>query len=387
VIGYLDCVGGIAGDMLIAALIDAGAAEEPLRELPARLGFQGLELHLQQVERHGIAACRVDVVGGDQRAAEGWSAIEGILERASLPERVRERALTIFRRLAEAEAKVHAVELEAVHLHELSSVDTFVDVVGAVALVEDLGLQRIVCSPLPVARGFVETAHGVLPLPAPATSELLLDAPVQGVDVEGELVTPTGAALASGLADAWGPLPAMTLERIGYGAGARELTELPNVTRLFVGREATAGRGEIVLLETNLDDLLPELVPDAVEHCLAAGALDVWTAPVFMKKGRPGVILSALARPEAEDAVAHAILRETTTLGVRVSRLSRYELEREQRAVDVDGRSIRVKVGRLDGRIVNVSPEHDDCIAVARATGTPVKSVWAAALAAARDIR
>jgi uncharacterized protein (TIGR00299 family) protein len=386
VIGYVDCVGGIAGDMLIAALVHAGAAEEPLRELPARLGFSGVELRLQEVERHGIAACRVDVVGGDESAAEDWAALRAILEHASVAESVRERALAIFTRLAEAEAGVHGVDVEAIHFHELSSVDTIVDVVGAVTLVEELGLQRIVCSPLPVGRGVVSTAHGVLPLPAPATSELLVHAPVYGVDTERELVTPTGAALASGLADAWGPLPAMTLERIGYGAGARDMTELPNVTRVFVGREAIVG-GEVVLLETNLDDLLPELVPDAVEHLVAAGALDVWTAPAFMKKGRPGVVLSALARPEAEAAVAQAILRETTALGVRVARLSRYELEREQRAVDVDGRSIRVKVGRLDGLIVNVAPEHDDCVAVARETGTPVKAVWAATLAAAHDIR
>jgi pyridinium-3,5-bisthiocarboxylic acid mononucleotide nickel chelatase len=387
VIGYLDCVGGLAGDMLLAALIDAGAPEETLRELPAQLGFAGVEVRLQRVERHKIAACRVDVVGGDEGAAKGWAALRAILESASLAEIARERALAIFTRLAEAEAKVHGVDLEAVHFHELGSVDTLVDVVGAVALVEELGLQRIVCSPLPAARGVVATTHGVLPLPAPATAELLVGAAVYGVDMEGELVTPTGAALASGLADAWGPLPAMTLERIGYGAGARDTAELPNVTRVFVGREAAAGRGEVVLLETNLDDLLPELVPDAIEHCLAAGALDVWTAPVSMKKGRPGVVLSALARPGVEEAVAHAILRETTALGVRVARLSRYELEREQQAVEVDGRSIRVKVGRLDGRVVNIAPEHDDCVAVARATGTPVKSVWAAALAAARDIR
>ena len=386
-IGYLDCVGGIAGDMLIAALIDAGAAEEPLRQLPAQLGFSDVELRLQRVERHGIAACRVEVAGGDQVAADGWAAIQQVLDRASLAESVRERALAIFRRLAEAEAKIHGVELEAVHFHELSSVDTFVDVVGAVTLVQELGLGRIVCSPLPVAPGLVKTRHGVLPLPAPATAQLLVGVPVQGVDAAGELVTPTGAALASGLADAWGALPAMTVKRVGYGAGARDLAERPNVTRVFLGQEAAAGLSEVVLLETSLDDLLPELVPDAVEQCLAAGALDVWTAPVLMKKGRPGVVLSALTRPEAQDSVAHAILRETTALGVRVARLSRYELEREHRSVDVDGRTIRVKVGRLDGRVVNVAPEHDDCIAVARETGTPVKSVWAAALAAARDIR
>jgi uncharacterized protein (TIGR00299 family) protein len=374
--------------MLVAALLHAGGTEEALREVPARLGFGELELSVAQVERHGIAAQRVDVVGGDRRAADGWPEIQRVFERASLAETVRDRGLAIFRRLAEAEAKVHGIDLEGVHLHELSSVDTFVDVVGAITIVEELRLERIICSPLPLARGVAESAHGVLPLPAPATAELLVGAPIHGSDAGVELVTPTGAALASGLADAWGPLPAMTLERVGYGAGARDLLELPNVTRVFVGQEspAAAGRGDVVLLETNLDDLLPELVPDAVDRCLEAGALDVWTAPISMKKGRPGLLLSALARPHAQDAVAQAILRETTALGVRVGRLTRYELDREQTAVDVDGRAIRVKIGRLDGRVVNIAPEHDDCVAVARATGTPLKSVWAAALAAARDI-
>ena len=199
-------------------------------------------------------------------------------------------------------------------------------------------------------------------------------------------MTPTGAAIASTLADDWGPLPAMTLERVGYGAGTADWAERANVVRVLLGHGAEAGKGDVVLLETNLDDLVPELVPDAVERCFAAGALDVWTAPIGMKKGRPGVVLSALARPHAEAAVARAILEETTALGVRVARLRRWELEREERTVALDEQVVRVKLGRLDGRVVNVAPEHDDCLAVARATGAPIKSVWAAALAAAREL-
>jgi uncharacterized protein (TIGR00299 family) protein len=258
--------------------------------------------------------------------------------------------------------------------------------VGAVTLLGALDVERLVCSPLPAGRGVVRAAHGVLPVPAPATVALLVGKPVFGVDLEAELVTPTGAALASTLADEWGPLPAMAVERIGYGAGTRDFAERPNVVRVLLGHALAAGVGEVVLLETNLDDLSPELVPDAAERCFAAGALDVWTTPIGMKKGRPGVLLSALARPDAEAAVARALLEETTTLGVRVSRLQRYELEREERTVEVEGGSVRVKLGRLDGRVVNVAPEHDDCAAIARATGTSVKSVWAAALAAARDL-
>jgi hypothetical protein len=384
VIAYLDCVGGLAGDMLISALLDAGAPEAALREVPGRLQLESVELRVERVERHSIGALHLDVQGGGAAIGD-WPSIRRVLETADLDERVRERSTRVFARLAEAEASVHGVSPEDVHFHELGSVDTLVDVVGAVTLLQELGVERLVCSPLPAGRGVVRAAHGVLPVPAPATAALLVGKPVYGVDLEAELVTPTGAALASTLADEWGPLPAMTVDRIGYGAGTKDFAERPNVVRVLLGQGATATTGEVVLLETNLDDLSPELVPDAAERCFAAGALDVWTAPIGMKKGRPGLLLSALARPEAEAAVARALLEETTTLGVRVSRLRRYELEREERTLEVDGRPVRVKVGRLDGRIVNVAPEHDDCAAIARATGAPVKSVWAAALAAARE--
>ena len=299
---------------------------------------------------------------------------------------MRARALAVFERLAEAEAAVHGVSPEDIHFHELGAVDTLIDVVGAVTLLEELGVSRLVCSPLPIGRGMVRAAHGVLPLPAPATAALLVGAPIHGVELEAELVTPTGAALAAALADAWGAIPPMTLQRVGYGAGTADHRERANLVRVLLGTAAEP-QPEVALLETNLDDLTPELVPDAVQRCFDAGALDVWTVPAAMKKGRPGLVFSALARPANEAAVAQAILAETSALGVRVGRLRRYELEREQRAVEVDGHRVRVKLGRLDGRIVNVAPEHDDCAAVARETGVPVKSVWAAALAAGGQLR
>jgi pyridinium-3,5-bisthiocarboxylic acid mononucleotide nickel chelatase len=386
-IAYLDCVGGLAGDMLIAALLDAGAPEESLREVPGRLGLDGVELRVERVERHGIGALHLDVVADRHDHERSWRSIREQLAAADLDERVRTRATEVFARLAEVEAGIHGVPPDDVHFHELGAVDTLVDVVGAVTLLEALHVERLVCSPLPAGRGIVRAAHGVLPLPAPATVGLLVGAPVFGVELEAELVTPTGAALASTLADGWGPVPAMTLERVGYGAGTADFAERANVVRVLLGRAAEArSEHEVVVLETNLDDLSPELVPDAVERCFAAGALDVWTLPIGMKKGRPGLLLSALARPEAEAAVARAILEETTALGVRVARLRRYELDREERTVEVDGRAVRVKLGRLDGRVVNVAPEHDDCAAVARATGATVKSVWVAALAAAREL-
>ena len=386
-IAYLDCIGGLAGDMLLAALVDAGAPEAALREVPVRLGLDGVEVKLERVERHGIGALHVDVVAERSREERSWSSMRTQLVSADLDERVRDRSLAVLQRLVEAEGAIHGVPADDVHFHELGAADTLVDVVGVVTLLGELGVERLVCSPLPAGRGNVQTGHGLLPLPAPATAALLVGAPVFGVELEAELVTPTGAALASTLADAWGPLPAMTLERLGYGAGTADFAERANVVRVFLGRAGEPGpEAEVALLETNLDDLLPELVPDAVERCFAAGALDVWTAPIAMKKGRPGLVLSALARPETEAAVARTILEETTALGVRVARLRRYELEREERTIELDGHTVRVKVGRLDGRVVNVAPEHDDCAAIARATGAPIKSVWAAALAAAGEL-
>ena len=326
-LAYLDCVGGLAGDMLLAALLDAGADERILHALPAALGLDGVEIVVTRQERHGIGARHVDIRTGDEVHQRNWRTIRGMLEEADLDPAVRAGAVAAFQRLAEVEGRIHGVPAEEVELHELGAVDALMDVCGAVALLAELGVEEVQCSPLPAARGTTRAAHGVLPLPAPA-----------------------------------------------------------NVVRVLIGEAVESGpRAEVSLLETNLDDLLPELVPDAVERCLAAGALDVWTVPAQMKKGRPGFVLSALSRPADESAVAAAILEETSALGVRVARLRRYELEREERVVAVDGEEIRVKLGRLDGRVVNVAPEHDDCAAVARRLGRPVKSVWAAALAAAQE--
>jgi uncharacterized protein (TIGR00299 family) protein len=275
--------------------------------------------------------------------------------------------------------------VEDVHFHELGGEDTLVDVCGAAVLLDELRVARVACSPLPFTRGVVTGAHGLLPIPAPATVELLRGAQVHGVEGQKELVTPTGAALAATLAESFGPPPLLALERVGYGAGTDDLPDRPNVLRVLVGEAEPSALRQVVLLETNLDDMTPELLPDASDRCFAAGALDVWTVPAQMKKGRPGFVLAALARPEHQQAVAIAMLEETTALGVRVHQLSRYELDREELRVRVRGGEIRVKIGRLDGRVVNVAPEHDDCAAIALRTERSVKSVWAEALARAYE--
>jgi uncharacterized protein (TIGR00299 family) protein len=381
---YLDCVGGLAGDMLLAALLDAGAELETLRAVPRALGIEGVEIDPERVERQGIGALHLRIEARHDHDHRRYADIRALVEASELPEGPRAHSLAAFRRLAEVEGGIHGVAPEEVHFHELGSLDTLVDVCGAFVLLDELGVERVVSSPLPFARGFVEAAHGVLPLPAPATLGLLAGAALVGVDTQAELVTPTGAAIAATAVDAWGALPPLTLERVGYGAGTKELTDRPNVVRVVLGSESRR-LTSVVVLETNLDDFTPELVPDAIERCFDAGALDVWTVPVQMKKGRPGFIVSALARPDAENAVARALLEETSSLGVRVSRLERYELDREERVVEVEGSAVRIKVGLLEGRVVNVAPEHDDCAEVARASGRSVKSIWAEALARAQD--
>ena len=384
-VAYLDCVGGLAGDMLLAALLDAGGDLERLRTVPAHLGISGVEIVVERVERQGIGALHVTIEAPDDHAHRDYREIRRLVEEADLPPRARSRALDAFGRLAEAEGRVHGVPPDDVHFHELGALDTLIDVCGAFVLFDDLDVARVECSPLPFARGLTRAAHGVLPLPPPAVLGVLEGAPLVGVATEAELVTPTGAAIAAVAVDAWGPLPPLVLERVGYGAGTADLGDRPNIVRVVLGTQTAPATAPVVLLETNLDDLSPELVPDAVERCFAAGALDVWTVPAQMKKGRPGIVLSALTRPGAEGEVARAMLEETSALGVRVARLSRYELEREERTVEVAGGRVRVKIGMLDGRVVNVAPEHDDCAELARATGRAVKSIWAEALARAQE--
>jgi uncharacterized protein (TIGR00299 family) protein len=387
---YLDCVGGLAGDMLLAALLDAGADLERLRAVPSELGVGDVELTVERVERQGVGALHLRIAAPEGDDHRSYREIRRLVEQSRLPEGPRALSLRTLARLAAAEGEIHGVPAEEVHFHELGGADTLVDVCGACVLLAELEVEQVVCSPLPFARGLTTAAHGVLPLPAPATLALLAGAPLVGVETEAELVTPTGAAIASTIVEHWGPLPRLTLERVGYGAGTRNLPDRPNIVRAVLGvapvHTDPIPLGSVVLLEANLDDLLPELVPDAVERCFAAGALDVWSVPAQMKKGRPGIVLSVLTRPGSEAEVARALLEETTTLGVRMSRLDRYELDREERQVEVAGGRVRVKVGLLAGRVVNIVPEHDDCAALAKETGRAVKSIWAEALARAQGL-
>jgi uncharacterized protein (TIGR00299 family) protein len=383
-IAHVDPIGGLAGDMLLAALLDAGAPLAALEETVAALGID-VRIEVRAERRSGIAATHVDVITADRAHGRRAAELRAIVVVAPLPEAVRAPALEAFDRLAAAEASIHGVGAGDVVLHELGGDDTLMDLCGAFALLHALGIQRFTCGPLPMGGGLTTTEHGPMPLPAPATLALLAGLSVIGVATPGELVTPTGAAIAA-TAAAVGPMPAMTLGAIGYGAGTREHADRPNVARVVLGESVSTGEpglGEVVVLQANVDDLLPELVPDVLHACLQAGALDAWIEPIQMKKGRPGLLLSVLARPADEARLADTLLRHSTTLGVRVQRQARYELDRATREVEVEGQVVRVKIGLLRGEVVNVAPEHDDCVAVAAASGRPVKQIWAEAMAAA----
>jgi uncharacterized protein (TIGR00299 family) protein len=380
---YLDCVGGVAGDMFLAALVDAGASLDAIRAfLPS---VNGVRVDIERVQRCGVGAMLLTVVFPPQHAHRTLHDVRVLIDSSDMPARARRRAHAAFTLLAEAEGRVHGVPADEVTFHEVGAVDAIVDVCGVALALESLDVEEVVCSPLPLGRGTIEGAHGLMPLPAPATLELLRSAEVYGVPGKGETVTPTGASLVASLASSYGPMPSMSLGMIGTGAGRRNPNDVPNVVRAVIGeRTGELSVGHASIVETNLDDLLPELVPDAVEACFAAGALDAWTVPAGMKHGRPGFVLSALARPLDENSVARAMLRHTSALGVRILRADhRSELERSWRTVDVDGYKVQVKLGLLNGEVVNVAPEHRDCVQVARATGRTVKATWMATLAAA----
>ncbi len=402
---YIDCVGGVAGDMLLAALVDAGASLASINTELAKLGVPGLHASVERVERHSINCAHINV-SWDEPAhdahdaddahdrhdahdhSRAYAQVREIIMIAGLASRVTDRALAAFERLAMVEAKIHGVPVDDVHFHEVGSEDSIGDVVGVAVALELLDIDEVQCSPLPLGRGFVRGAHGMLPLPAPATLALLTDVPVEGVDIEKELVTPTGAALVVSLATRFGTIPAMSISALGYGAGGRDLAQRPNIVRVLIGTAPTKTAGEkratVVLVETNLDDCSPELIPDAAAAATRAGALDVWTSPVIMKKGRPGFVLHAIARPDNAQAVGDALLRETSALGVRMCTYERLELDRSFVSVAVGSEQVQVKIGLRDGRVMNIAPEHDDCAAAAAKLGLPVKEVFAQALLAAR---
>jgi uncharacterized protein (TIGR00299 family) protein len=410
---YLDCFSGAAGDMLLGAFLDAGLPVDALKTALGTLGI-GHELAVTRVLRAGLSATHVDVIATEAQsrkpAAVGQThahphgpasahgpethhtlaEIAALIERSSLSAAAKARAVALFRRLAEAEAAIHDTALDQVHLHEVGAVDSIIDICGVVFAFEWFGIDDVVASPLNLGGGSVQMTHGRYPVPAPATLRLLAGIPVSSSGIQSELVTPTGALLVSDYAKSYGVFPAMTVETIGYGAGTKDFQSRPNVLRVVIGERTAAtadagapAGGEVVTkIECEIDDMSPQLFGAVTERLLAAGAVDVFLTAVQMKKGRPGTLLTVLARSADRRALIDLLFRETTTIGVRFEEMRREVLERRWEEVQVTGGTVRMKIAGRGGDVLTATPEFDDCLRVAAATGQPVKAVQAEAMRA-----
>ena len=407
---YFDCFSGISGDMTLGALVDAGVPVDDLTRALGTLALEGAHIHVDRVLRAGVSATKVTVHahqhshehphehGHSHQSTQheapstehhhNLQEIFALIEKSALSPAARDRARGMFQRLAEAEAAIHQMPVEEVHLHEVGALDSIIDIVGAAFALEWIGADRIVCSPLNVGGGMVHSAHGHFPVPAPATVKLLAGSPIYSGAVQKELVTPTGALIATTYADAFGPVPPMRVDRVGYGAGERDDPSTPNVLRVLVGEavDDPARSGDRVsVIECEIDDMNPQIFGTAMERLYAAGALEVFYVPVQMKKNRPGTLLTVIAAPDRREALADIIFRETTTIGLRHHEVARECLDREIVTVDTALGPVRFKIASRHGVVMNATPEYEDCARIAQASRLPVKEVLAAAVAAYAD--
>jgi pyridinium-3,5-bisthiocarboxylic acid mononucleotide nickel chelatase len=409
---YFDCFSGAAGDMILGALLDAGLPLEDLRRALGRLAIDRDAIWTERVIRAGITATQFHVRGEEppidhahdheratasprsSRAVQSRShashrslpEIERLIDGSALVPEGKQRAKALFGRLAEAEASIHGTPIDQVHLHEVGALDSIIDIVGTVYALDALGIARITASPLNVGSGTISSAHGLYPVPAPATTLLLKDVPIYSGPQNTELVTPTGALLVSAFAESYGGVPAMRLQRMGYGAGARDFPRSPNVLRILIGEdERPSSLHTVAVIETEIDDMNPQIFGLLIDKLMGEGALDVYYTPIQMKKNRPGTLLSILAPPEAREHLTSIVFRETTTIGIRFTEAKRECLDRETIAVETEFGPVTVKVARRNGEILNASPEFEDCARIAAERGRPVKEVQAAAMKAFLD--
>lgn len=382
-IAYFDCFAGISGDMTLGALIGAGADPARLQNGLSGLGVGGYTIEVGRKIKGPIEATDVRVIL-DEPHPSHHRRLKEILETirgANLSDRVKQTAGCIFNRLAKAEGRVHGLAPEEVHFHEVGAVDALVDIVGTAICLEMIGWPKVVSSPMPTFHGYATGAHGTFPLPAPATAEILRGVPWRKLDIEGELVTPTGAAIIAEITAGFGEIPAMTIEKIGYGAGKSDFG-IPNVLRVMVGEESTSlpFARSVTVIETNIDDLNPQFYETAMERLFAAGALDVFLTPIQMKKNRPGTLLSVICDPAGAESLAAVVLTETSTLGVRMSRCERVCLDRRWEKVVTPFGTIRIKVGERDGKTITASPEYEECKQAAAEHDVAIRQVYETAM-------
>ena len=378
---YFDCFAGASGDMILGAMVAAGVDPDHLQRKLSLLNVEGFRVNFETVNRAGLSATYARVETAEEHKHRHLADIKQIIEASGLSDRVKQRAVEIFTRLAEAEAHVHSEPIDHVHFHEVGALDAIVDVVGAAICFDALQIERFVSSPLHVGSGMVEMAHGRFPIPPPAVAELLKGVPFYSTELKGELLTPTGAAIITTVCNEYGPIPQMTTESTGYGAGTREYQDFPNVLRVLIGEtEASLPIDErLWMIETNLDDASPQIIGHVMDRVLDLGALDCFFTPVQMKKNRPGVLLSVLCGPGEKEAVMKLLFLETTTLGIRSHQVNRRALKRSMVRVETQYGPIDVKVAHLDGRIVNEMPEFEQCRQAAVKAGVPLKIVEEAA--------
>jgi pyridinium-3,5-bisthiocarboxylic acid mononucleotide nickel chelatase len=382
---YFDLIAGASGDMLLGALLDAGLSEDALRTELAKLPIQGWDLQVRRVDKNGFTATKVDVQVSPQPHARPLPEIERVVMASTLSDPIKQRALEVIHIIAAEEARIHGMPIQEVHLHEVSGEDAIIDICGTIIGMELLGIEKVKCSAFPLGRGFIQGAHGSIPLPAPATVGILRGLPITGSPLQAELVTPTGAALLKHLADSYGDLPSMKLSSVGYGAGTWDLP-IPNLLRVFIGESEVQDfdLDTVAVLETNLDDQTGEEHGQIMERLLEAGALDVTMTPTHMKKNRPGITLSVIARPEDQASLRSIILTETSTLGVREQQMQRSTLPRDCVRVNTQFGETVVKVSHLPGGAHKYAAEFEDCRVLARKAGVPLREVYVAAEAAAR---
>lgn len=373
---YFNCFSGISGDMVLAALVDLGWPIKELERELNKLDLFNYQIEAEKVAKQGIISTQIKIRIKEGKKERTLKDILSILDRSKLEEKIKERSQAIFIRLASVEAKIHGKNMQEVHFHELGGLDTIIDVVGAVAGMKYLGIEKVYSSSLPLGKGFVKCSHGTLPVPAPATLELLKGVPVYGSNIEAELVTPTGAAIISTLAEDFGQLPPMKIDNIGYGAGQRDLP-IPNLLRVSLGMLKDVYEEDVVsLIQTNIDDMNPEFYEHIIDRLFDGGALDVFLTPIQMKKTRPATMLSVITDEEKMERVVELIFDETTTLGVRISRIKRRKLSREKRKIPTKYGKIEVKIGKLNGMVKNISPSNEECRKIAARLNIPLKKVY-----------
>lgn len=376
---YIDCFSGISGDMMLAALVDLGLGPEKIRSELKKLDLEGYSIRFTETKINGLAAKRVEVKVEWDQPLRDYSDILTLLSKSRLRENIKKNAIKIFEELAKAESKVHGTDISSVHFHEIGALDSIIDITSTAIALELLGISNVFSSKVPLGRGFTGSMHGKIPIPAPATIEILKGVPVYGGGFDFEVTTPTGAAILKALVDDFRDLPNMIPGKIGIGCGTKKNNKTPNILRLIKGRTSTVsseGPDMLFKLSTNIDDLNPEILAAVYERLLGIGALDVWISSIFMKKNRPAFELNVLCQRQSLDNITEAVFKETTTFGIRLEKIERIELKRKEKKIKLSYGTARLKLGYLGERLVTVSPEFEDCLKLHKKTNKPLKEIY-----------